>query len=61
MEMLVTKAMELTPAQLVASVKLLGGAHLPTDQRMVRAALIEAYARKTSPEQADSLMDEIGL
>ena len=30
-------------------------------ERMVRAALIQVYQERTSPEQADALMDLIGL
>lgn len=61
MDLLIAKAMEMTEAQIVECVKLLGGDHLPTDKNMVRAALIQAYQNKTSPEQADALMDEIGM
>jgi len=32
-----------------------------TEERMARAALIDVYQERTSPEDADALMDLIGL
>lgn len=61
METLKNKVREMTTAQIVESVKLIGGGHVDTDRRMVRAALIDVYAEREGEEAADALMDEIGL
>lgn len=61
MEAMIKVAMQLTAAQIKDAVIKIGGGIVATDIRMVRAALIEAYLRKTSEEQADQLMDEIGM
>jgi hypothetical protein len=61
MDAMITVAMQLTVEQIKEAVIKIGGGHVDTDIRMVRAALIEAYLRKTSEEQADQLMDQIGL
>lgn len=39
----------------------IGGGHVSTEERMVRAALIDVYAERTSEEDADALMDVLGL
>lgn len=61
MDAMIEVAMQLTVEQIKEAVIKIGGDHVATDIRMARAALIEAYLRKTSEEQADQLMDEIGL
>jgi len=40
---------------------MLGGEHLPTEETMVRAALIEVVIEREGPEAGDALMDQIGL
>jgi hypothetical protein len=42
-------------------VVLIGGGHVDTDKRMVRAALIDVYQEREGEEAADTLMDFIGL
>lgn len=61
MEKLIAKAMEMTVAQIIEAVTIIGGGMVSTEVTMVRAALIEAYINKTSEEQGDLLMDSIGL
>lgn len=61
MEKLIAKAMEMTVAQIIEAVTIIGGGLVSTEVTMVRAALIEAYINKTSEEQGDLLMDSIGL
>lgn len=61
MEAMIAKAMQLTAQEIKEAVIKIGGGYVDTDIRMVRAALIEAYLRKTSEEQADQLMDQIGM
>lgn len=61
MEKLIAKAMEMTIEQILEAVMFIGGGQVTTDFRMVRAALIEAYSRKTSGEDADALMDLLGM
>jgi hypothetical protein len=39
----------------------IGGGHVDTDKRMVRAALIDVYIERTSEEEGDVLMDMLGL
>jgi hypothetical protein len=40
----------------------MGGGHLANEEaRLVRAAMIDVYSEKTSPEDAEKLMDFVGL
>ena len=61
MEAMIEVAMQLTAQEIKEAVIKIGGGYVATDIRMARAALIEAYLRKTSEEQADQLMTEIGM
>ena len=50
-----------TTQTIFEAVVLIGGGMVNTDKRMVRAALIDIYIERTSPEDGDALMDLIGL
>ena len=43
------------------AVLLIGGGMVETAKRMTRAALIEVYVERTSADEAEALMDLIGL
>lgn len=51
----------LTDMQLVEALKKMGGDRLPPAETMTRATLIEVYAERLGEEEADKLMDLIGL
>jgi hypothetical protein len=51
----------LSTEQIISGVKAIGGAHVDTDQRMVRAYMIEELIKREGVEAGDALMDEVGL
>jgi hypothetical protein len=51
----------MTTEQIREAVTLIGGGHVDTDKRMVRAHLIEAVITREGVEAGDALMDAIGL
>lgn len=51
----------LTTEQIYTSVRAIGGGHVDTDQRMVRAYLIEELIAREGEQAGDALMDEVGL
>jgi len=64
MEQLIARAMMMDVEQILSAVLLLhkqAGETPTTEQRLVRAALLQAYENKTSGEDLDLLIDKIGL
>jgi len=43
------------------AVKMMGGEHLPTEETMVRAALIEVFIEREGYEAGESLMEQVGM
>lgn len=44
------------------AIRTIGGSmHVSTDQRLVRAALIEIIAERSGEDRADTIMDELGM
>ena len=60
-EILKEKAREQTTEMILECIRTIGGGFVSVEERMVRAALIDVYAERTSNADADTLMDEIGL
>lgn len=61
MEQLKEKVRTQTTETILDCIMQMGGGHVTTEERMVRAALIQVYEERTSPEEADALMDVLGL
>ena len=62
MEKLISKAMDLTPEQIVEAVTLIGGDfEVSREVRLARAALLTAYEQKVGGEAVDALMDALGM
>jgi hypothetical protein len=61
MEKLIAHARKQSTQTIKGAVQMLGGEHLPTEETMVRAALIEVFIEREGPEAGDKLMDQIGL
>jgi hypothetical protein len=55
------KASQYSTEIILETIRTIGGGYVDQDKRMVRAALIDLYAERTSEDAADNLMDEIGL
>lgn len=51
----------LTTEQLHQAIEAIGGGHVETDQRMVRAYLIEEIITREGVAVGDELMDRMGL
>jgi hypothetical protein len=60
-EQLKAKARTQTTEMILDCLLMIGGGHVSEDERMVRAALIDVYIERTSPEDGDTLMDILGL
>ena len=60
MKELIAKVDKCTTEQIVACARLMLDVET-TEERMVRAALIEVYSRREGEVAADRLMDELGL
>lgn len=54
-------ASQLPTERLIEAVRLVGGAILPREENMARAALLTAYQAREGDDAMDALMDEIGL
>lgn len=54
-------ANQLPTERLIEAVRLVGGAILPREENMARAALLTAYKAREGDDAMDALMDEIGL
>lgn len=54
-------ANQLPTERLIEAVRLMGGAILPREDNMARAALLTAYQEREGDDAMDALMDEIGL
>jgi len=62
MEQIKSEIRKLGTQEIADQITTLGGGRLAdVEARMVRAALIDVYAERTSPTAAESLMDAIGL
>lgn len=61
MEQLIAKARTQSTETILECLMVIGGGIVDVDERMVRAALIEVYKERTSEEDADALMDALGL
>ena len=61
MEKLIAKARTLSTESITAAVEMMGGGHLPTEETMVRAALIEVFIEREGSEAGDALMEKVGL
>ena len=51
----------LTTEQIYAAVRAIGGGQVETDNRMVRAYLIEELITREGEAAGEALMDEVGL
>jgi predicted HAD superfamily phosphohydrolase len=58
---LTAKISEMETAQILKAVEAIGGGHVDTDARMVRAYLIEELIAREGVDAGDKLMDELGL
>ena len=62
MDKIINKVRTMTTAQILEGVKIIGGAFtVTTEQRMVRAALLEVYQERMGEDAIDSLMVELGM
>ena len=61
MEQLINKTEEQATEEILSAIILIGGGDVTTEQRMVRAALIEVYERREGSAEAETLMDAIGM
>ena len=61
MEKLIAKARSLSTDLIRTSVEMMGGGQLPTEETMVRAALIEVFIEREGLEAGESLMEKVGL
>jgi hypothetical protein len=61
MDQLKAKIREGSTEQILDCIVMLGGGQLSVDKRMARAALIDVYIERTSPEEGDALMDVLGM
>lgn len=51
----------LSTEQIYEAVRAIGGGYVDTDQRMVRAYLIEELITRDGDQAGNALMDEVGL
>lgn len=58
---LTTRIAALTTEQIHSAIAAIGGGHVETDQRMVRAFLIEEVITREGIAAGDALMDSLGL
>ena len=58
---LTTAIAALTTEQIIAGAEAIGGGHVETDQRMVRAYLIEELITRAGVAAGDELMDRLGM
>jgi len=61
MEAMIKAAMNQDSETLAKAIRMIGGGHVDQEQRMARAAMIEAICRKDGVAAGDAIMDEIGL
>lgn len=58
---LTARIADMTTDQIREAVAVIGGGHVDTENRMVRAYLIEELIAREGVEVGDKLMDELGL
>ena len=58
---LTARIADMTTVQIREAVSAIGGGHVDTENRMVRAYLIEELIAREGVEAGDKLMDELGL
>jgi hypothetical protein len=58
---LTARIADMTTEQIREAVSVIGGGHVDTENRMVRAYLIEELISREGVEAGDKLMDELGL
>lgn len=61
MSILTARIADMTTEQIREAVAAIGGGHVDTENRMVRAYLIEELITREGVKAGDKLMDELGL
>jgi|TARA_R100001163_G_C4886411_1_gene81408 hypothetical protein len=61
MEKLIERVRAMSTQSIKMAVKMMGGEHLPTEETMVRAALIEVFIEREGYEAGESLMEQVGM
>lgn len=61
MDKIINKIREQNTAMIKQCIEMMGGDYLPTEQTMVRAALIEVYMERVGDDAGVELMYAIGL